>query len=156
VLERCHSSAYQCLIYVLNTHSTFQPTSRDTNWTCMVGQLKLQYFGAGCWVGRSPNLFFNRNRWREYLSSGEKRAAPQGNILVNHDARAMGTQINKQSKPQMQPWKRTNSTCSVLQITSLFGPTHPQYKCSPQVKYDSFYLSTVYLHLVQWYNRMML
>jgi hypothetical protein len=78
--------------------STFWPTSRDTNWTCMVGQLKLQYFGAGCWVGRSPNLFFNRNRWREYLSSGEKRAAPQGNISVNHYARSMGTQIIKQSK----------------------------------------------------------
>jgi len=46
----------------------------------MVGQLKLQYFGAGFWVGRSPNLFFNRYRWREYLSSGEKRAAPQVKI----------------------------------------------------------------------------
>lgn len=34
----------------------------------------LQYFGAGFWVGSNPNLFFNRYLWREYLSSGEKRA----------------------------------------------------------------------------------
>jgi hypothetical protein len=57
----------------------------------MVGKLKLQYFSAGFCVGRSPNLFFNRYRWREYLSSGEKRAAPRGNISANHDARSMGT-----------------------------------------------------------------
>jgi hypothetical protein len=49
----------------------------------MVGQSReLQYFSAGFWVGSNPNLFFNRYRWREYLSSGEKRAAPQATMSV--------------------------------------------------------------------------
>jgi len=34
-----------------------------------------QNFGAGCWVGNSPNRFFSLTLCSENLSSGENRAA---------------------------------------------------------------------------------